>query len=42
MFSTMDEKVKVGIIEHFGREIVFEMKGVDCVDVIFGGVWFDF
>ena len=42
MFPTMDEKVEVGITEHFDREIVFEMKGVDCVDVTFDGVWFDF
>ena len=21
---------------------MFKMKGVDCVDVVFGGVWFDF
>ena len=30
------------IIEYFNREIVFEMKEVNCVDVTFGDVWFDF
>ena len=30
------------IIEYFDREIAFEMKEMNCIDVIFDNIWFDF
>ena len=30
------------VIEHLDREIAFEMKGMNYVDVTFDSVWFDF
>ena len=30
------------IIEYFNREIAFEMKEANCVDITFDNIWFDF
>ena len=34
----MNEKIEMRIIEHFDKEIAFEMKEMNCVDITFDNV----
>ena len=38
----MNKKIEIRIIEYFNKEIIFEMKEMNYINIIFDNIWFDF